>query len=95
MKEVGFVTENEKNQIATLYERKLALDELEETLSNDSLDISLKKLLISKIETDKQKTNEKFNRWWANKNIKYKWKSNEDSSMLSIDFGTNKIYTTK
>jgi CXXX repeat modification system protein len=92
MEKVGFVMENEKNQVLTLFERKLALEELEETLINNDLSNSTKGLLTNKIKKDKEKTNEKFNRWWISKNIKYRWKFNEDSSMLSIDFGTNEIF---
>ncbi|MGH4121778.1 MAG: CXXX repeat peptide modification system protein [Clostridium sp.] len=92
MKKIGFVMENEKNQILTLYERKLALEELEETLINNDLSIITKSLLINKVKIDKEKTHEKFNRWWISKNIKYKWISNEDMSMLSIDFRANEIF---
>lgn len=88
---VGFVTEEEKRTVEKLYERKLALGELMQTINTPSLSNEHKNEIYEKVLADMGKTAAEFNSWWNNMASKYKWKSSEECQW-HIDFKTNEIY---
>jgi CXXX repeat modification system protein len=87
----GTVTEEEKNTIEKLFERKNALKELLLTLNNPSLSEKDKDFLYEKIISDTAKTEGAFQKWWSDMVQKYKWQPAE-SGMWNIDFKTNEIF---
>ena len=83
MRIIGKVSEEERNQIKKLYERKNGLTELAKTLSPDSA-------LYEKLVTDMGATATKFQAWWDTMSNKYKWESLPDGRW-SINFDTCEI----
>jgi CXXX repeat modification system protein len=80
---VGEVTEEEKKEILTLFERKNGLAELAKIVkSNDAL--------YDKMVMDMGVTATKFQAWWDRMAIKYQWESKEDGNW-EINFETNEI----
>ncbi|OKP85610.1 CXXX repeat peptide modification system protein [Paenibacillus sp. P32E] len=88
---VGEVSEQEKNEILNLYERKTALQELFSSLPCSNSDIGEIELVYEKIVADLGKTSVKLENWWSEKARKYIWKSSVNGSW-TIDFNTNEIY---
>lgn len=86
-KVVGQVTEEEKNEIKTLFERRNGLNELAKILSTDSQE------LYERLVKDLGETSIKFQRWWDNMSAKYQWEGSENGSW-EIDFQTNEIILT-
>lgn len=82
---VGKVTEEERNQILSLFERKNGLQELAKILTADNQE------LYEKVVTDLGATNMKFQKWWSDMAIKYGWES-VDGGNWEIDFETCEIY---
>ena len=81
---VGIVTENEKKEIQSLFDRRSALQELIKTCNgNDEL--------YEKILKDLSKTQKMFSEWWSKTASIYNWKS-YDRGSWEIDFRTNEIY---
>lgn len=85
MKIVGRVTEEEKNEIEALFERKNGLNELAKILKPN--DIELYEMLVK----DMGATNIKFQAWWDNMAKKYNWEGDENGSW-QIDFITGEIF---
>lgn len=81
MKIVGKVTEEEKEEILELFEKRIALENL-----INVIDVSNENM-YNKLVSDYGKIMVKFNDWWNNNKIKYDWK---DES-LRINFETNEI----
>ena len=67
-KTVGNVTEAEKNEINSLYERKNGLVELAKIIKPDDE-------LYEKLVTDMGATATKFQKWWDTMSVKYEWES--------------------
>ena len=84
-KRIGQVTEEEKNEIQQLFERKNGLNELAKILTPDN------DVLYQKLVKDMGETSTKFQNWWDRMASKYKWQSTEDSHW-EINFDTCEIY---
>ena len=84
-KRIGQVTEEEKNEIQQLFERKNGLNELAKILTPDN------DVLYQKLVKDMGETSTKFQNWWDRMASKYKWQSTEDSHW-EINFETCEIY---
>ena len=82
---VGKVTEEERSQILSLFERKNGLQELAKILTTDNQE------LYEKVVMDLGTTNMKFQKWWYDMAMKYGWKSAEEGNW-EIDFDTCDIY---
>ena len=82
---VGKVSEEERNQILSLFERKNGLQELAKILTTDNQE------LYEKVVIDLGATNMKFQKWWSDMAQKYRWESAEGGNW-EIDFDTCDIY---
>ncbi len=89
-KTVGHVTEEEKNEIQALFERRNGLNELAKILSPDNAE------LYERLVKDMGDTATKFQQWWDSMAQKYQWEGSENGSW-EINFQTNEILlvTTK
>ncbi|MEQ3145609.1 CXXX repeat peptide modification system protein [Phocaeicola coprocola] len=83
-KVVGRVTEEEKNEIMHLFERRNGLNELAKVLSPDNEE------LYEKLVKDLGETSTKFHQWWEHMAAKYQWEGTETGSW-EINFQTNEI----
>lgn len=83
-KVVGQVTEKEKNEIQTLFERRNGLNELAKILSPDNIE------LYERLIKDLGETSTKFQQWWDLMSGKYKWESAPNGNW-EINFQTNEI----
>lgn len=90
-KRVGEVTQEEKSEIKSLYERKLALQEMLFVLPDKKINEEAKNELYERIMIDLGTTKLKFDSWWGDKFQKYNWVITDEGD-LSIDFLTNEIY---
>ncbi len=84
-KEVGRVSEQERDEIQTLFERRNGLTELAKILSVDN------KELYERLVNDMGETSTKFQQWWNRMGEKYQWES-DDNGNWEIDFSTCEIY---
>lgn len=82
---VGTVSETEKNEILSLYERKNGLAELSTILTAEN------EALYEKLVKDIGETSTKFHGWWDRMSEKYQWKS-IDGGNWEINFETCEIY---
>ena len=86
MKEkVGKVTEAERDEIKSLFERRSGLVELTKIISVDNDD------LYEKLVKDFGATEQKFQSWWTSMSEKYQWPS-RDNCNWEIDFSTCEIF---
>lgn len=83
-KVIGHVTEEEKNAIQKLHERRNGLNELAKILQADNVE------LYERIVKDLGETGTKFQKWWDDMSAKYQWESVEDGNW-EINFQTNEI----
>lgn len=83
-KVVGSVTEEEKNAIQKLFERRNGLNELAKILTKDNVE------LYERLVKDLGETGTKFQNWWDEMAIKYQWESAENGTW-EINFQTNEI----
>ena len=83
-KVVGHVTEAEKNEIQTLFERRNGLNELAKILSPDNTE------LYERLVKDLGETTTKFQQWWDIMSTKYQWEGTENGNW-EINFQTNEI----
>ena len=83
-KKVGEVSEEEKKEILTLFERKNGLTELAKIVKDDDA-------LYEKLVTDMGATSIKFQAWWDRMSQKYHWEMKEDGNW-EIDFESNSIF---
>lgn len=81
MKIVGQVTEDEKNIILDLYEKKTALENLTRIINPDN------ESMYNKMIKDYGKVVISFNDWWRTMQVKYNW----PEATLRINFSTNEI----
>lgn len=84
-KEVGRVTEQERNEIQSLFERRNGLNELAKILTADN------KELYDRLVSDMGETSTKFQQWWDATSEKYNWESAE-GGRWEIDFQTCQIF---
>lgn len=83
-KVVGSVTEEEKNAIQKLFERRNGLNELAKILTKDNVE------LYERLVKDLGETGTKFQHWWDEMANKYQWESAENGTW-EINFQTNEI----
>ncbi|MDD6778855.1 MAG: CXXX repeat peptide modification system protein [Bacteroidales bacterium] len=83
-KVVGQVTEEEKNEIQALFERRNGLNELAKILTSDNAE------LYERLVKDMGETGTKFQNWWDTMAQKYQWESAEDGNW-EINFSTCEI----
>lgn len=84
-KVIGRVTEEEKNEIQALFERRNGLNELSKILTVEN------EALYEKLVTDLGETGAKFQNWWNRMGEKYNWESAEGGNW-EINFETCEIY---
>ncbi len=82
---VGKVTEEEKNEILSLFERRNGLNELAKILMVEH------ETLYEKLVRDLGNTGLKFQKWWDIMAAKYQWESHENENW-EINFETCEIY---
>ena len=82
---VGQVTEEEKNEIQALFERKNGLAELSKILTADNT------ALYEKLVKDMGETGIRFQQWWDTMGAKYTWESAPNGNW-EINFQTNEIF---
>lgn len=87
-KVVGKVSESEKNEIQTLFERRNGLNELANILTADNEE------LYERLVKDLGETSVKFQKWWDEMSSKYQWES-IDGGNWEINFDTCEIYLIK
>lgn len=81
---VGSVTEEEKNVIQRLFERRNGLNELAKILTPEN------EALYEKLVKDLGETSTKFQQWWDTMAAKYQWESAPNGNW-EINFDTNEI----
>ena len=84
-KVIGRVTEEEKNEIQALFERRNGLNELSQILTVEN------EALYEKLVKDLGETGTKFQNWWNRMGEKYNWESAEGGNW-EINFETCEIY---
>lgn len=82
---VGKVTEEEKKEIQSLFERKNGLAELAKILNADNTE------LYEKLVKDMGETNTKFQKWWDEMSTKYQWRGTATGNW-QINFDTCEIF---
>ena len=82
---VGKVTEEEKNEILSLFERRNGLNELAKILMVEH------ETLYEKLVRDLGNTGLKFQKWWDIMAAKYQWESHENGNW-EINVETCEIY---
>lgn len=82
---IGQVTEEEKDEIQTLFERRNGLNELAKIVTIDNEE------LYEKLVKDLGETGTKFQSWWDRMGEKYQWESVEGCNW-EINFETCGIY---
>ena len=80
---VGKVSEEERDTIKTLFERKNGLAELANILTPDNP-------LYDKLVMDMGETSTRFQKWWDDMGAKYGWES-KPNGKWSINFETCEI----
>lgn len=84
-KEIGRVTEEERDEIQQLFERRNGLTELAKILSADNVE------LYERLIKDMGETSSKFQQWWNRMSDKYQWESAENGNW-EINFNDCTIY---
>lgn len=83
-KAIGKVTEQERNEIQALFERRNGLNELAKILTADNAE------LYDRLVKDMGETGTKFQNWWDSMAQKYNWESAENGHW-EINFDTCEI----
>lgn len=92
---IGSVTDEEKDQIESIYEKKNGLIELMYSLNqNTLLSEETTNSIYDKLASDMGKNKVSFDEWWSEMQQKYQWISPEGYSYF-IDFHTNEIMLVK
>lgn len=86
-KSVGRVTDEERDEIQSLFERRNGLSELAKILTADDT------ALYDKLVNDMGETTTKFQHWWNRMAAKYNWEASENGNW-EIDFNSCIIYLT-
>lgn len=76
-KKVGTVSEEDKNNIIDICEKKVALDNLEK--------VSLEKIVLEKMVEEQEQTKKEYDNWWSNIGQKYQFEGDENGHW-EIDF---------
>lgn len=84
-KAIGRVTEQERDEIQKLFERRNGLNELAKILTADN------ESLYERMVRDMGETSARFQQWWDTMGAKYAWESAEDGTW-EIDFNDCTIY---
>lgn len=84
-KKIGSVTEDERDEIQALFERRNGLNELAKILTADNSE------LYERLVKDLGETTSKFQGWWTHMGEKYQWEST-DNGNWEIDFNDCSIY---
>ena len=84
MKEVGSLTQEECSNIEELLEKKIALENLLNILSESQE-------IYKKVVRDYKNIVEEYEKWWRDTSDKYIWESTENS-FWSVDFKSRKVY---
>lgn len=82
---IGTVTEQERDEIQSLFERRNGLNELAKILTADNNE------LYERLVKDLSETTSKFQNWWDTMSRKYQWESIEGGNW-EIDFNDCSIY---
>ncbi len=82
---IGTVTEQEREEIQALFERRNGLNELAKILTADNNE------LYERLVKDLSETTAKFQNWWNTMSSKYSWESAENGNW-EINFETYEIY---
>ena len=93
-RKVGTVTEEERDEIKTLFERKSGLVELVQALASLSSKDLETSGLYERIVKDMGETTVKFKKWWDTKSASYGWE-NLAGHIWEIDFETKDIFIKK
>jgi CXXX repeat modification system protein len=93
-KEIGFVTQEERDEIKELFERKNGLNELTKSLLTLKKEELENNYLYEKLTKDMGQVSLKFQNWWDKMSRKYNWE-NLPGFRWEIDFDTCKIYIVK
>ena len=81
MKEVGSLTQEECSNIEELLEKKIALENLLNILSESQE-------IYKKVDRDYKNIVEEYEKWWRDTSDKYIWESTENSfGQLILDLG--------
>lgn len=91
-KTVGLVTQEEKEEIRNLFNKKRGLEELFTSFVTSKIDLQSNPT-YDKLLKDYSETTARFHDWWNLMSQKYNWESIETKTWL-IDFDTNEIYLT-
>lgn len=83
-KTIGRVTEEERNEIQALFERRNGLNELAKILTPDNNE------LYERLVKDMGETGTRFQNWWDTMARKYQWESVEGGNW-QINFDTCEI----
>lgn len=83
-KVISRVTEEERNEIQTIFERRNGLNELAKILTADNLE------LYDMLVKDMGETGTKFQNWWDRMSQKYNWENHEGANW-EINFDTCEI----
>ncbi len=86
------VTEEERDEIQTLFERQNALKELFPSLT--TMDVDESNALYEKMIKDMGSVSAKLKLWWKEKSIAYNW-DNIPGHKWEIDFESCEIYLVK
>lgn len=81
---VGKVTEEEKNVILALFERRNGLTELAKVVTKSDE-------IYERLIADMGATSTKFQQWWDNMSAKYQWESTPNGHW-EINFDTCEIF---
>lgn len=84
-KEIGRVTEAERDAIQALFERRNGLNELAKIITADNNE------LYEKLVKDLGETSTRFQQWWDTMAQKYQWEGADDGHW-EINFNTCAIY---
>ena len=82
---VGQVTEEEKKEILSLFERRNGLNELAKSVT------AANEELYEKLVKDLGETGTRFQQWWDSMAQKYRWESAENGNW-EINFESNEIF---
>lgn len=81
---IGKVSDTEKEEIRTIYNRKNSLMELAKSITSD--DSIYERLILDICET-----NSKYQLWWNNMSSKYNWEKC-DNTNYRLDFESCEVY---
>lgn len=85
---IGYITNEEVDEIYKISQRKNALVELLGSLGKTDADTA--DYLYSRIVNDLQDTNKKMQMWWAKMSLKYNWNYDENYNW-SVNFKTAEV----